>query len=196
MMVGGEEELFRNRLGFLSKFISDVESQLGVLEGLEEVANKTRDETLNAILQTIIPAIKGRLILYAAQILDQNSGTNLQKLLGHYKANKNRIRHLGDPLSDTLLDQLLSTDHLPVEKIRKLRDKALAHLDRQFTEDPDAFLKEVGLSFETDIFEVVNHAQRVLAQLSMAVDRTARMSLGKMFWASTVEHFRREGKLK
>lgn len=195
-MISSEEELFRKRLSFLTGFVSDVESQLGVLEGLEEVAEKTTDDTLNAILQTITPAIKDRLILCAAQILDQNSGTNLQTLLGHYKANRKRIKHVGEPLADAVLDQLISADHLPHKKIRKLRDKALAHLDRQFTDDPDAFLAEVGLSFEKDIFDVVNHAQRVLAQLSLSVDQTARMSVGKVFWASTVEHFRREGKLK
>jgi len=191
-----EEELFRSRLAFLSQFVSDIERQLGVLEAFEKVANETQDETLNAIIQTVVPAIKDRLILCAAQLLDDNSGTNLRKFLSHYRANKRRINHLGDPISDQVLDGLIASEHLAHRKIQSLRDKALAHLDRKFTENPDQFLTDVGLSFEKEIVDVVNHAQTVLAKLSMAVNKSARISVGKLFWASTVEYFRRDGKLK
>lgn len=192
----GEEELFRSRLSFLTQFVSDVERQLGVLEAFEEVVGETHDETLKAILLTVIPAIKDRLILCAAQLLDEKSGTNLRKLLSHYREQKERIRHLGDPIADTRLDYLISADSLAHQKVRVLRDKALAHLDRKFTDDPEAFLLSVGLSFEKEIFDVVNHAQAVLVELSLAVDKTARVSVGKLFWASTVEHFRQAGKLR
>lgn len=190
-----DDDLFRERLSFLNGFVSDAERQLGVLEGLQEVGSNTGDETLAAIFQTIIPALEDRLILCAAQLLDEESGTNLRKLVSHYKENKHKISHKDSPIPDTRIDELMSIDHLAGDKIRLLRNKAIAHLDRQFTQAPNTFLNEVGLSFETDIIAVVNHAQMVLAELSLAVDCSARVSVGKIFAAATIMHFHREGKL-
>jgi hypothetical protein len=115
--------------------------------------------------------------------------------VSHYKVNKHKIRHKGSLIPDTRIDELMSIEHLAGDKIRLLRDKAIAHLDRQFTQAPNNFLNEVGLSFETDIIAVVNHAQMVLAELSLAVDSSARISVGKIFSAATIVHFQREGKL-
>lgn len=194
-MANEDELLFRERLSFLQGFVSDIECQLGVLEGLQKVRDETGDEILEAIFQTILPAIEGRLILCAAQLLDEKSGTNIRKLLSHYKVSKDKIHHQDNPLSNDRIDELISTEHLASDKIRMLRDKALAHLDRQFTQSPSRFLSQIELSFEKDMIDVINYAQKVLSELSLAVDNSARISIGKIFYASTIEYFQREGKL-
>ena len=183
-----ENELFLQRLGFLQDFVSNAEQQLGICEALRETTDQPDTTIQSAIFLTILPGVEQRLILYCAQLLDQKSGTNLKKLITHYRENRDKIDHAGNPVSNQVIEELLETSHLNDAKIRTLRDRAIAHLDRAYTTDPATFLEENKVHLQ-DVVSVIQHAQRILSCLGFATKKSSIVSTGGLFRAATLQYF-------
>lgn len=179
---------YKKILDSLLRETSRLDVQLGVCEQLREVKSEEADalEAAPVLFGLMLPAMTEGVLLGLARLYDQNGDRSMWKLLNVAQGTIKQISWARAPTHAELAQQhaALARHESTLDTLRTLRDKAIAHHDKEFSDDPSTFSSSNQVPVE-DVISLLRATQKLLGQHCTWIGEPWRMSMADVVAVGT-----------
>ena len=165
----------------LQRIVSELDFAMGACERLiEQYDIKENRVAAPVLFFVLLPALFDHLMLAAARLYEKKGDRSIQRLLRIVQSMPTEIpwKDQGFSVSEIMRQQsLIESNASLLEKLKVRRDKVLAHMDKDYFNDPGKIEKDYPITI-LELLNLLRATQALLAAHAQAVGLGVPISFG------------------
>lgn len=165
----------------LQRHISRIDLAMGAYACLVKERH-TRENIVAApvLFHVIVPVLFDHLVLEAAKIYEKKGERSIYKLVNIAQSAYSTIEWQRQDLSLPKIaqqKQLIDSHSVVLTRIKSRRDKVLAHMDKEYFDDPEKINEDFPIEI-TELIDLLHSAQDIVALHAVSVGIGVKISFG------------------